>query len=167
MEPMELFLIRHAPAEAWSRDRPDAQRALTERGIERFTRAVSGLSALGVRFEGVLTSPWRRAMETAALLEPLCPAEPLPCDALAAPPGRELLGLLQDNPDDRRLALVGHQPWMGELIGWLAVGHPGAGSALDLRKGSVAWLSGTPEPGAMLLEALLRPRLMRRVARDS
>lgn len=73
---MDLYLMRHGIAEEWDPARPDAQRALTEEGVAKLERAVLGMRALGIQFDRVLTSPWRRAVETAERLGPLCPIAP-------------------------------------------------------------------------------------------
>jgi phosphohistidine phosphatase len=59
------------------------------------------------------------------------------------------------------VAVVGHEPWLGELIGWLTAGDPRAGEALVIKKGSVSWLEGSAVPGGMSLRALLPPRVLR------
>jgi phosphohistidine phosphatase len=59
---MDLYLIRHAIAEDGDDD--DA-RPLSAKGAKKFKQAVKGLRALGVRFDRVLHSPRRRAVETA------------------------------------------------------------------------------------------------------
>ena len=64
---MELYLVRHAIAE----DRADAgddERALTEAGRAKMIRATQGLRKLKVRPDLILTSPLRRARETAEIL---------------------------------------------------------------------------------------------------
>ncbi len=53
------------------------------------------------------------------------------------------------------MVLVGHEPDLGELAGVL-LGAP----ALALRKAGCAWLRGEPEPGGMVLRALLSPKIV-------
>jgi phosphohistidine phosphatase len=64
------------------------------------------------------------------------------------------------------VAIVGHQPWLSDVLAWL-VGAPrdGAEARFPLRKGAVARLEGAPEPGAMSLTALFQPRDLRACAR--
>lgn len=154
---MELFLVRHAIAEARAAGRPDEDRALTPKGRQRFEAEVRGLLALGVAFDRLLHSPWRRAAQTAALLAPCCEVAPEPCEALARAPDPELLRALEGE----RVALVGHEPWLSELAAWLCLGRAD-GSWLELKKGGVIWLGGPPEPGQMVLRALHPPRSLRR-----
>ena len=56
----QLWLLRHGDAEPHA-TRPDAERHLTERGIEQAKAAGKALAALGVEPEVVLTSPKLRA----------------------------------------------------------------------------------------------------------
>ena len=58
-------------------------------------------------------------------------------------------------------AVVGHEPWLGELVAWLAFGDTRHGEALQIKKASVVWLDGTAVPGGMTLRALLTPRMIR------
>ena len=162
---MELLLVRHAIAEDQRPDRPDAARALTERGRDRFRACVQGLAGLDLRLDRVYHSPWRRAEQTAALLAPILDGRAEPSELLAQPPTPELLALLALHPEGR-VGLVGHEPWLGELLAVLLTGGPEAGANLAFRKGGVAWLDGEPLPGGMTLRALLPPLVLRALAGD-
>jgi len=154
---MELFLIRHGIAMPGSAVLPDADRPLTPQGRERFAQAVMGLQRLGVRLDRLYHSPWLRAVETAALLTPVLDGEAVSNAALARPPSQALL----EDIVGERVALVGHQPWMGELLAWLiAAGQPDA-SGFAFKRGGVAWLEGQPKPGRMALRAFLPPNVLR------
>jgi phosphohistidine phosphatase len=58
-------------------------------------------------------------------------------------------------------AVVGHEPWLGELAAWLAFGDSRYGEALLIKKAGVLWLEGTATPGGMQLRASLPPNLLR------
>ncbi|MEW5743288.1 MAG: phosphohistidine phosphatase SixA [Myxococcota bacterium] len=153
---MELFLIRHAIAEPGDDD--DA-RALTPKGRKRFRQVVEALDAMGLRFDRVLHSPKRRAVETAELLAPLTDGELEVTSLLAAPPKEKLLTQLRGGA----LAVVGHEPHLSTLLAWLTVGEPEQGRAFLLKKGSVAALAGEPGPGGMQLVGLWSPGALRRL----
>jgi phosphohistidine phosphatase len=106
-----------------------------------------------------LTSPWRRAQQTAAILAPIAAAPPIETELLCRSPRAELLALIaaQGGPT----AAVGHAPWLGELAAWLAFGDTRHAEAIQLKKGGVAHLSGTAIPGGMILRALHPPRALR------
>src|SRR5262245_28874251 len=151
---MELFLFRHAEAEPSTPETQDARRTLTLKGRERFARGVKGLENLEVELDRVYHSPWARAVESAELLAPILDGETVVTTLLARSPSQELLDIL----DGEHVGLVGHEPWLSELLGWLVLGvranEPGSGGELfEFEKGGVAWLGGRPEPGAMTLRA--------------
>ena len=162
---MDVFIVRHAIAEPRDPGISDEARALTPRGTRRFARAVEGLRRLNVRFDAIHHSPWRRALQTAELMVPLLDkaGETIVAPALAAPPGPELLLSL----DGGRVALVGHEPWLSELLTLLLFDHGSLAAdehaPFVLKKGGVAWLEGDAKPGAMKLRALLQPRVLRRL----
>jgi phosphohistidine phosphatase len=154
---MELFIIRHAIAVPGSMLLADADRPLTPKGRTRFSQAVLGLQRLKVRFDRLYHSPWLRAVETAELLAPVLDGKAVSSPALARAPSQDVLDAL----DGRRVALVGHEPWMGELVAWLTIGAPPHGSVFAFQRGEVAWLEGQPQPGQMVLQAFLPPKVLR------
>ena len=154
---MELFVIRHAIAVPGSMLLADAERPLTPQGRERFAQAVLGLQRLKIRFDRLYHSPWRRAAETAELLAPVLTGKAVDSPALARAPSQDLLETLIGE----RVALVGHEPWMGELVAWLTTGAPSDGSVFAFKRGGVACLEGPPQPGQMVLQAFLPPKVLR------
>ncbi len=162
---MELLVIRHAIAAERTANVTDSERPLTRRGRRRFRQVVRGLGALGLGVELVLSSPWRRASETAALLGPLCVDDlgPVVTPHLAGPPRAALLSAIAGT-GVARLAVVGHEPWLGELVAMLTSGETRHGEAVPFKKGGVAVLAGTATVAGMVLHALLPPRVTRRLA---
>lgn len=150
---MDLALVRHAIAEDGD---DDFSRPLSRKGRRRFQEVVEGLGGLGLHFERVLHSPKLRALETAELLSPL--ADQLEVTTLLAEaPSPALLEALAG----QTMALVGHEPWLSQLLAWLTAGETGLAPHFALRKGGVALLEGTPVPKGMRLTALLPPRVLR------
>src|SRR5262245_33861610 len=135
--PTELYLVRHAiAAERGSEWPDDTKRPLTERGINRFKEVVKGLRHLDIAVDEIFTSPLVRARQTAELLaaglDGKAPVKVL--DALA--PGHtsaSVMTQLARVAKRRRVALVGHEPDLGELAAHLI----GAGRALAFKKGGV------------------------------
>ena len=158
---MQLFVIRHAVAEDAAPGEDDAARELTTAGKAKLRRAVRGLRALEIRFERILTSPWQRAAQTARLLAPIANDAPISTELLAQPPRAELLALIAER--NETIAVVGHEPWLGELVAWLAFGDTRHGDALVIKKGGVVWLAGTAVPGGMQIRASLPPKLLRAI----
>lgn len=155
---MELYLIRHAIALKAAPDQTDDERPLSEEGIQKFTEVVRGLKRLGVRLDRLYHSPKLRAVQTAELLVPLLEGQTEVTPYLAAEPGMELLENLQGSS----VALVGHEPWMGELCAWLVTGRR-ENRAFPFKKGGVALLEGLPQPGQMRLLGFWAPRLLRQL----
>jgi phosphohistidine phosphatase len=162
---MDLYLIRHAIAADAAKGQDDADRPLTDEGRERFARAVRGMREIGITFERVIHSPWKRAVQTAKLLEPVTYGPIESSTLLAKEPGGGLLEIVARSSSEGPLALVGHQPWLSQLGAWLLGGDRGRGAMLEIKKGGVVWLEGDPEPGKMRLKALWTPKTLRALAR--
>jgi phosphohistidine phosphatase len=135
--PCELYLVRHAIAAERDAEWPDdTKRPLTERGVARFKEIVKGLRGLDVAMDEIFTSPLVRAKQTAELLAEGLEGKPpvKVLDALA--PGHtaaSVMTSLAKAAKRRRIALVGHEPELGELAAYLI----GAGRALPFKKGGV------------------------------
>lgn len=156
---MELYVIRHAIAEEAQPGQADGTRELTKAGVRKLEGAVKGMRKLDIRFDRILSSPWVRARDTADQLDLLCDAKPVVTDLLIQSPRSELLAMIAENGEDT--AVVGHEPWLGELVAWLAFGDTRHGEALVLKKAGVVWLEGTAVPGGMQVRAVLPPSVLR------
>ena len=158
---VEVFLVRHAAALPAQAGQSDSERLLSAEGRTDFGRCVKSLRRLELRFDRVLHSPLLRAVETAELLLPLARGESVVTQGLAEPPADSLFTEVGAR-EEERLALVGHEPWMSELASLLLFGDVSRSHALSFKKGGVAWLRGSFEPGGMNLYAFLPPRVLRR-----
>jgi phosphohistidine phosphatase len=166
MTDVELYLVRHAIAAARGPSWPeDEARPLTDRGISRFTRAVAGLALLELGIDLVLTSPLVRARQTADVLAAGLAERPPVRVVEALSPGHapgHVLAELARVRRGRRVALVGHEPDLGELAAWLV----GATRAVPMKKGSVCRIdvrSLSAEPAGTLVW-LATPRMLRQLA---
>jgi len=120
---LELYLVRHAIAadrgKAWPND--DA-RPLTREGIRRFKDVVKGLVRLDVELDLILTSPLTRAEQTAELLSAGLRGKPTLKVVKALAPGTppaDVVSALFGSAKQRRLAVVGHEPDLGQLAAFL------------------------------------------------
>ena len=167
MEPCDLYIVRHAIAAERGDDWPDdSKRPLTDAGINRFKEAVEGLAWLNVGIDEIFTSPLVRAKQTATLL-----ANGLgnktsvkTLDALA--PGHsatQVMSELSRAAKRHRIALVGHEPGLGELAAHL-IGSP---RALPFKKGGVCLIAiqGLTSRRAGELIWFLPPKVLRRLQR--
>ena len=148
----ELVLLRHGIAEPRlaGRDHPD--RPLTSAGRQRTRLVMAALVQRGLRLDRLLSSPYRRALQTAELALEAGLAPELAVDERLAP-GGALEALL--TPWDGRIGLVGHEPDLSDLACVLLGCPPGA---LVLKKAGVIQLRRSG--GQWQLQALLRPALL-------
>jgi phosphohistidine phosphatase len=162
---MDLFVIRHAIAADAEPGQEDAARELTAAGARKFRRAVQGLRELDWCFDRIVTSPWARAVQTAELLKSVTEGPTIATDLLCDKPRPELFALIAETATPQgklhATAVVGHEPWLSELVAWLTFGDPHHSEGIEIKKGGMVWLEGTAIPGGMKLRALLTPRLLR------
>ena len=157
---MDLFVIRHAEAVQGRVGRADQKRKLTPRGHRQCAELVHALDALDLEFDLLLHSPWLRAVQTADAVAERLSGESRVSAELARSPDRPLLAALQG----KRVAVIGHEPWLSELIAWLVAGDQNLSDHFPMKKSGVAWLKGEPAPGKMSLRAILPPRALRRMS---
>ena len=164
---VELYLVRHAIAAERGPEWPDdSKRPLTERGIERFREIVDGLVWLDVQVDIVLTSPLVRAKQTAQYLSSGLPSRPPLSIAETLAPGHvpaEIMeAVAREARNHKRLALVGHEPDLGELAGWLL----GTKRAIPFKKGGACRIdldSVTARHGTLCWH--LPPKALRKLGR--
>ncbi len=162
---MNLLVIRHAIAADADPEQADSARELTQVGARKFRRAVQGLRELDWCLERILTSPWTRAVQTCELLKSITEGPTIATDLLCDKPRPELFALIAEATAPARkghaTAVVGHEPWLSELVAWLTFGDPHHSDGIEIKKGGVVWLEGSATPGGMKLRALLTPKLLR------
>jgi phosphohistidine phosphatase len=158
---LSLYLIRHAQAGEQGPDYPDDRlRPLVRKGVRQAAALQRFLVAQGVGFDQLCSSPLLRAAQTAEPLIPLVAQKRVHyLDSLAAADYPQLLTDLRERlaPKDRTAALVGHEPFLGELAAWLLTGDP-QGLRVRVRKASVTVLEGELGPGMMTLDSLIPAR---------
>ncbi|HWA16092.1 MAG TPA: histidine phosphatase family protein [Gemmatimonadales bacterium] len=159
---MKLLLIRHADAgerdgERWPDDR---DRPITDKGERRQEKMAKRLRKLGFKPTLVLSSPWKRAWQTAEITSRVmdCPA-PVASDALAAAPSlTRLASAIGRRGAEEVVALVGHEPWMGELAARLLTGEPNGLNIAWAKSGVMLLDAAQVRPGEATLEMFLRPK---------
>jgi len=163
--PYELYLIRHGLAEERGEAWPDdTKRPLTEDGIVRMRKAARGLARLGAAIDIVLTSPLVRARQTAEIVAAgLDPRPPLVQTESLAPEGgfAAVVAELTKHARRTRIALVGHEPNIGELAARLI----GSRHAIEFKKGAVCRIDveALPPSGPGDLRWLLTPKILRSI----
>ncbi|MHC5067657.1 MAG: SixA phosphatase family protein [Planctomycetota bacterium] len=150
---MDLILLRHgisAERDMWTGS--DAERPLTADGVAG-SRALCRALRHAVAPSQILTSPLRRACETAHIAAESWALEPIIAPWLAT--YHFDLWCTELATAGPCPLLVGHQPSLGVFAGALTGGAP-----LALKKAGVALLRGTPSNTGMQLRALLSPGLL-------
>src|SRR5262245_14262699 len=163
----ELYLVRHAVAEARGDAWPDdAKRPLTEDGMARMRKAARGLARLGVTLDVVLTSPLVRARQTAEIVvEALHPRPALVSTESLSTDGSyaAVVAELEKHVRKTRIALVGHEPAIGELAARLI----GSRHAIEFKKGAVCRIDveTLPPAGPGDLRWLMTTRILRAIGK--
>lgn len=149
---MQLLVIRHAIAEDRdtfvSSGRNDGERPLTEIGRDKMRRAVAGLRQVVPRIDLLASSPYVRAMQTAELVAEVYPIDEIKkVDALVpGAPLQQFLAWVQRKATADVIAIVGHEPHLGELVTWLMSGV--RESRVEMKKGGAGLLEFQGQPGA-------------------
>lgn len=161
-----LYLVRHGIAEERGDEWPDdAKRPLTSKGLARLRGIARGLRELGVDVDVVLSSPLVRAKQTAeVLVDGLRPVPSLTVISALSPgiSPAQLTEALHSYRKAKGIALVGHEPGIGELGAWLI----GAKTPLSFKKGGVCQIecSVPATHGAGQLVWFATPKMLRALA---
>ena len=148
--PYEIYIMRHGIAEdlGVGDAMHDSDRKLTDEGKDKMRKIARGLKRLGVELDWIVSSPLRRARETAEIVSGVVGSKvPLDtCEALE--PGESddrLFAFLAVHPERRRMLLVGHEP----DVSMLAARLMGAGRNVNLafKKGACCLIVSEEFPG--------------------
>ena len=171
---MNLYILRHASA-GTRRPNPDidVKRPLDKEGKQQCLLVGSYLNALKVQFDLIVSSPLKRALQTASLVgtETGYDAKILVTEALS--PSATVAAfekLVASLARYENVLVVGHNPnlavFLGALFGPRSVSDLGitrqsARPRIRLRKGAIARVDCTQRPGT--LHWLVDPRILRGV----
>ena len=122
---VHLVVIRHAIAkdkESWARTgRPDELRSLTTRGRGRMRRNARGLARLVGTIDFLASSPLVRAMQTAEIVADAfgdLEISAVPSLSPGTRPEDVATWIGRSAGAHSTIALVGHEPALGELVSW-------------------------------------------------
>jgi phosphohistidine phosphatase len=134
---MQVYLLRHGVAEEDRSGLGDANRALTSDGRRKLRQTLQAASQADIRPTLILTSPLKRALQTAEIAREVFKykGELIRSEALM-PNSRvqELWDEIRVHAGEAAIVLVGHNPQFGELAGYL-LGTPEL--QIDVKKGSL------------------------------
>jgi phosphohistidine phosphatase len=166
---VRLLIVRHGPAgnrEEWEAEgKDDRLRPLTPKGKKELRQSAGGLARLVPALDLLASSPWTRAMQTAEIVAREYDCEIVTVEALTADHKPEdIMPWLEEQRRHETVAVVGHEPHLSLLIGYLLTGR--SASLVDLKKGGAALLdlADRPAPGRGILEWLLHDRELRKLA---
>ena len=119
---MEIYLLRHGIAEEKSATGRDADRRLTDEGRQKLRRVLECAHSAGVSPSLILSSPLRRAVDTAeiAARELGYEGKIVRTDALV--PGstpHDLWQELRQHRDEAAILLTGHDPLFTSAVAYL------------------------------------------------
>jgi phosphohistidine phosphatase len=134
---MEIYILRHGLAEDAHGGMRDADRPLTPEGAKKLQPVLRRARAIDVRPAVILTSPYRRARETAqvaaeALRNGSKLVESRALTPEAAPEG--VWDEIRIHKSEAQIMIVGHEPLLSSVYAYLL------GAALvqiDVKKGSL------------------------------
>ena len=136
---MRVYFMRHGDAgdkQSWQG--PDAERPLSDLGIERTTAAAEHFARIAFRPTRILTSPLARALQTADIVAGALDVQDLiEVDERLGPDFdiRAFRRIVKENAKQDRLLIVGHEPSFSTVIEEVM-----GGGSIILRKGGVARL---------------------------
>lgn len=163
----ELYLIRHGLAAERGDNYPDdTKRPLTSEGMQKLRKEAKALLALDVMFDVILTSPLTRTRQTAEIVAAAFRNPPPIVNMPSLAPGGAHNAIIEELTKQHRrhhIALVGHEPGIGELAGRLI----GLRRPLEFKKGAICRIdvSALPPTGPGQLRWFLTPRIMRRIGK--
>jgi phosphohistidine phosphatase len=169
---MELVIIRHAIAEDYEEyaltNQSDELRPLSAKGEEKMRKNVRGLKKFVPFIHYIASSQLRRASQTADILGRAYPnarRDVLSALAPQGPVAAVLAYLQQYESVAPTVALIGHEPDLGELTAWFLSGRPGGW--LPFKKGGVCLIEfpGKLAPGEAELRWVLTPTQLRKLGK--
>ena len=161
---MFVYFLRHASAGSHMIDpRKDEKRALDSDGIDQCRTIGRALVALDVQVETIISSPLKRATQTASLVGNEIGYEgKLILDPALRPEAdfAAFRDLLERHSRSDSIMVVGHNPSLSQFLG-RAISDNGSEASVDLKKGAVARAEWRRNSG--VLNWCLTPKLVRSI----
>ena len=159
---MILYFLRHASAgKKLLSPKKDERRPLDEEGILQARYIGRMLANLDVQVEQIISSPLKRAMQTASLLaNELAFESPVQKDDALRPDGEydQFQALLARCKQHEAIVVVGHNPNFTEFLSKTIAGAAGA-AHIEFKKGAVAKVDVNGRTGT--LHWMVTPKIAR------
>lgn len=165
MATLELYLIRHGVAAERGDEYPDdSKRPLTSHGISDLRKEARALANLDVDFDHIISSPLVRTKQTAEVFAQALPSKPAVTYSDSLAPAGAPAAVFQElakHMRKQRIAIVGHEPNIGELAARLI----GARVPLQFKKGAICRIDFEvfPPKGSGTLRWFMPPRMLRKL----
>lgn len=166
---MDCVLLRHGIAverDEW--EGQDADRPLTRLGIKRVAQVAAGLNRLDVQPTHVLSSPLKRAVETAMIAHSslrVRSAVQIVDALLPDAPSSQLLSILHDLPPESCVLCIGHEPQLGMTASVFLSGRATASFSLKKAGACLIDLPAPAKPGRGKLRWWLTPGQLRAIGK--
>lgn len=164
---MDIYFLRHANAgEPKANPEKDEKRPVDKLGIEQSHDVGRALAAMDVTVDTIISSPLRRATQTAAVVaNELGHEEKVVLDPALRPGAsyEQFQELLQRHSRKDAIMVVGHNPNLTEFLNKLVAAPP---TALELKKGSIAKVEKNGRRAAVL-KWCMTPKLVRSIQQAS
>lgn len=159
---MILYFLRHASAgEKIINPKKDEKRALDPAGVEQCGYVGRALAALDTHVDVVISSPLKRAAQTASLVSNEMGYEGKLQFHDGLRPGAtfaDFRRLLGSSAKHEAIMVVGHNPNLSEFVG-RCISEAGCEAVVDLKKGAVARVEIGRNSG--VLNWCLTPKILR------
>jgi phosphohistidine phosphatase len=138
---MTIYFLRHASAgQGLVNPKKDEKRALDKDGIEQCGYVGRALAALDAQVDVIVSSPLKRATQTASLVGNEMGYEGKLQVEAALRPGAtfaDFRKMLEKYSAQESIMVVGHNPNLSQFLGTV-ISESGCEASVDLRKGAVA-----------------------------
>lgn len=119
---MQVYLLRHGIAEEGSAGSSDADRELTGEGRKKLRQVLHAASKSGVAPKLILTSPFKRALQTAEIAADILGYKQQLLHTKALTPGstpEQVWDEIRIHRDEESILMVGHNPLFSHLAAYL------------------------------------------------
>jgi phosphohistidine phosphatase len=173
---MDMFILRHGEAgkKITGGNNKDSERALTVTGQKEMAGIANSLKDLGIKFDLIISSPLKRAHQTAAIVAKTLKNEKKMEDWNELRPEGNRQDLYRKLSSSTRfkqyssVLIVGHEPYLTDMISDIISGGTGGDGHIVLKKAGLARLtitSFTPPNLHGELKWLLTPRHIRKMGK--
>ena len=169
---MELYILRHGEAGQRSSQPGDGIRPLTSAGKAEILQIAKALKVIGLKFDLVVTSPLKRAYDTAMIVSDIFNiGNRLQVWKELSPEGQrtDIYRKISQLREEYAVLVVGHQPLLGDMVNDII--HKGKSSPCNLllKKGGVVRLRLVSKNNIPRgeLRWLLSPRILKNISKKN